>query len=262
MTKKTILFFSLFALICLTASANDNGRMLWGSINSTSNASAGSYKSYNNIILLSWRMLPGDNTLTAFDLYRSTDGGAEVKLNSTPITGRTNWQDKTADRTKTNTYRLTLSGQSETIGQYTMPAAQASSGLPYVQIDLKDTKDVCALDTIWYEANDASVGDLDGDGKIDYREDGKHYIGQGPEFFSVVDGLTGRELARADYITRGKSEDWGDGDDKPQSRPCCRIRWWQAHMAPPAPLHAAERRCPMAAYQRKRIDLLIPKTLY
>ena len=164
MMKKAILLFGLFALVCLSALANGNERMLWGSINSVGNASASAYKSYNNTILLSWRWLPGDNALTAFDLYRSTDGGAEVKLNTTPIKGRTNWQDKTADRAKTNTYRLTLSGRTETIGTYTMTAAQATAGQPYVQIDLKDTKDVCALDTIWYEANDASVGDLDGDG--------------------------------------------------------------------------------------------------
>lgn len=309
---KRIILTVLLAIGILTGvkAANENERMLWGSINGKSDASASAYKSYNNIILLSWRMLPGDNSQTVFDLYRSADGGAEVKLNSAPITGKSNWQDKTADRTKTNAYRLTLSGSSETVGQYTMPAAQASAGLPYIQIDLKGTKDVCALDTIWYEANDVSVGDLDGDGvheivvkrllthgkdgkvyegtaaiesprhvlhtvlyeaykldgtflwricsgpnimlgnsssfaiadfdgdgkcemaiktgegtvfgdgrqigdtdgdgKTDYREDGKHYIGQGPEFFSVVEGTTGRELARANYITRGASEDWGD----------------------------------------------------
>ena len=290
--------------------ANDNERMLWGSINARNDASASDYKSFNNIILLSWRKLPGDPAKTGFDLYRSVDGGAEKKLNDSPIEGKTNWQDKTADRSKTNTYRLTISGTNRTIGRYTMPAAQASAGEPYIQIDLKDTKDVCTLDNVWYEANDVSVGDLDGDGMTDivvkrlltqdidgtvvegtaatespkevrhtvlyeayrldgtflwricsgpnimlgnsssfaiadfdgdgrcemaiktgegtvfgdgqeigdtdgdgmtdYREDGKHYIGLGPEFFSIVDGLTGGELARADYITRGRSEEWGD----------------------------------------------------
>ena len=289
-----------------------NERMLWGSINSHADASAKTLRAYNDQILLSWRMLPGDNAETGFDLYRSANGSDEVLLNSEAITGRTNWQDKTANRQVTNTYRLTLHGSDETIGRYTMPAAQAQAGWPYIEIALKDTKDVCALDTIWYEANDASVGDLDGDGtpeivvkrllthgaadrsivyegtaatesphhvrhtvlyeayrldgtflwricsgpnimlgnsssfaiadfdgdgraemaiktgegtvfgdgqeigdtdgdgKTDYRENGKHYIGQGPEFFSVVDGETGRELARANYIARGKSEDWGD----------------------------------------------------
>lgn len=59
------------------------------------------------------------------------------------------------------------------------------------------------------------IGDTDGDGITDYRimdptlrTYGK--ILSGPEFFSVVDGETGAELARGPWIERGKSEDWGD----------------------------------------------------
>ena len=54
------------------------------------------------------------------------------------------------------------------------------------------------------------IGDTNGDGKTDYRVDGANYIHGGPEFLSVVDGVTGRELARTDYIALGKSTDWGD----------------------------------------------------
>ena len=56
------------------------------------------------------------------------------------------------------------------------------------------------------------IPDTDGDGKTDYRDvwPSGHYTGDGPkgyggpEFFSVCDGLTGRELARANFICRGK----------------------------------------------------------
>ena len=56
------------------------------------------------------------------------------------------------------------------------------------------------------------IADTDGDNKTDYRDiwPAGHYIGDGPkgyggpEFFSVVDGKTGKELARANYIARGK----------------------------------------------------------
>ncbi len=32
----------------------------------------------------------------------------------------------------------------------------------------------------------------------------------GPEFLSVIEGATGKELARTNYISLGTSEDWGD----------------------------------------------------
>lgn len=56
------------------------------------------------------------------------------------------------------------------------------------------------------------IPDTDGDGIVDYRSiwPAGHYIGDGPkgyggpEFFSVIDGKTGKELARANFICRGK----------------------------------------------------------
>lgn len=54
------------------------------------------------------------------------------------------------------------------------------------------------------------IGDVDGDGKTDYRVPGQNYIPGGPEFLSVIDGVTGKELARTNYIERGTSQDWGD----------------------------------------------------
>ena len=209
--KKLTTLLTLLLFMGAAQAQQSGERALWGSINGRSNATANTYAAYNNYILLSWRMLPGDDENTAFDIYRSADGGTEMLLTYSGVKGKTCYQDKTANRQKTNTYRLTPRGQKNvTLATYTMTADQASQGLPYVEIPLKDTKDVCDRDTIWYEANDVSVGDLDGDGKTDYRKDDKHYIEAGPEFFSIVDGLTGRELARADYIARGTSEEWGD----------------------------------------------------
>jgi len=56
------------------------------------------------------------------------------------------------------------------------------------------------------------IPDTDGDNKTDYRDvwPAGHYTGDGakgyggPEFFSVCDGRTGKELARANFICRGK----------------------------------------------------------
>lgn len=59
----------------------------------------------------------------------------------------------------------------------------------------------------------ARIGDTDGDGKTDYNSHDAadmYQVLDGPEFVSVLAGTTGRELARADFITRGRSTDWGD----------------------------------------------------
>lgn len=66
------------------------------------------------------------------------------------------------------------------------------------------------------------IGDVDGDGVTYYvntnpesRTFGK--ILDGPEFLSIIDGATGAEMARTDYIPRGDkllwSGYWGDGYD-------------------------------------------------
>ncbi|MCC8088720.1 MAG: hypothetical protein LIO79_05595 [Rikenellaceae bacterium] len=59
------------------------------------------------------------------------------------------------------------------------------------------------------------IGDVNGDGITFYQEEADGRLLSGPEFFSVLDGLTGAELARADYIERGPKEEWAAtwGDD-------------------------------------------------
>ena len=299
----------------LTKAHAQNQRALWGSINGTKNASLGDYQQHTGKVLISWRMLPGDNAETAFDLYRRPgNSSTETKIASN-IQGSTNWQDTTADKTQDNHYRLTYAGETATLATYTLPAAQARAGLPYLSIPLQGTTDVSIYSDIVYQANDCSVGDLDGDGEMEivvkrllttlnsdgtvisdgtgagdsdrrarhtviwdaYKLDGTllwrvksgpniilgnssnfavvdldgdgrcefvtktgegtvfgdgmeigdtdndgmtdyrdrwptHYTGDsdkgygGPEFFSVVDGATGRELARANFIARGPED--------------------------------------------------------
>ncbi|MDS0524251.1 rhamnogalacturonan lyase [Clostridium sp. SHJSY1] len=63
-----------------------------------------------------------------------------------------------------------------------------------------------------------AIGDTDNDGKTDYRDSfvyntKRQYITQGPEFLSVFEGTTGKELARTDYIARGELKQWGGNTD-------------------------------------------------
>ena len=139
-------------------------RALWASINGKKDASLGDYQQHTGKVLVSWRMLPGDNADTSFDLYRAIGTGAEKKI-ATNIRNRTCFQDGSASKTSDNHYRLTYAGSDETLSAFTLTKAQVSGGLPYISIPLADTKDVYAnTGKIVYTANDVSVGDLDGDG--------------------------------------------------------------------------------------------------
>lgn len=246
----------------------------------------------NRKVLISWRILPGDPSDIAFDLWRISGNGEPIKINSTPISGRTNYQDNTADISVTNTYLLKFSGQAETIGQYIFTPENASK--PYLSIPINNSE--LSDPSLVYIVRDAAVGDLDGDGILDmvirrdvdprdigttwngyqkgstilqgYKFDGTYLwtvdlgininqgehttpfivydfnndgraevavrtseltkfgngtiiqgndyrsadgrVNEGPEYLSIIDGITGTELARTDYIARGNLSDWGD----------------------------------------------------
>lgn len=302
--KRLAAALSLTMSLAASYAQGTGDRALWGSVCNTSNATTNYYKGTLGKVLVSWRMLPGDCADTAFDLYRLTAGG-ETKLNKTPLAA-TNFTDTSAPASGELSYRLTYADSDETLAAYTMSAEQRNAKVPYISIPLQPTDGVCSIAGMEYQANDVSVGDLDGDGvmdivvkrllahdgndgtgsgesplevrhtvlyeayrldgtmlwrvcsgpniilgnsssfavadfdgdgcaemaiktgegtvfgdgaeigdtdgdgRTDYRTKGANYIGSGPEFFSVIDGRTGRELARADFINRGRSEDWGD----------------------------------------------------
>jgi rhamnogalacturonan endolyase len=324
MKKLTLTFISalLSGSFVMAQTNNPDDRALWASINGASNASLADYQQHTNKVLVSWRMLPGDDAETGFDLYRRYGTGTERKI-ATNITNRTCYQDATVGKAADITYRLTYADSPDTLATYVLTKAQVSAGLPYISIPLADTKDVYEnTSKIVYTANDVSVGDLDGDGqfeivvkrlqsvldesgnivsdgsgasysqqdclwaviwdaykldgtllwrikggpgvilgnsssfavadfdgdgcaemairtcegtvfgdgteipdtngdgKIDYRTWGNltssnpgyldHYNSAGPEFLSIIDGRTGRELARDNYINRETSQSWGD----------------------------------------------------
>lgn len=64
-------------------------------------------------------------------------------------------------------------------------------------------------------ADGAKIDDVNKDGVIDYRDQTTGRVLSGPDFLSLVDGSTGTEIARADYIPRGDRSTWTTywGDD-------------------------------------------------
>ncbi len=67
-----------------------------------------------------------------------------------------------------------------------------------------------------------TIGDVNEDGITDYRDPSTGRVLDGPEFLSILDGTTGQELARTEYISRGDKADWidywGDNSGNRQDR--------------------------------------------
>ncbi|WP_338783086.1 hypothetical protein [Streptomyces sp. DG1A-41] len=119
-------------------------------------------RSSSTQVLVSWRLLGLDPEGIGFNVYRSTAGGAYVKLNSGVLTGGTNYTDSTADLTRSNSYRVApvVGGREQAPSDaFTLSAGHAVE--PVVRVPLRPGG---AVKFVW-------VGDLDGDGEYDYVVD-------------------------------------------------------------------------------------------
>jgi len=107
-------------------------------------------------MLVSWRLLADEAPDLGFDVYR--DGR---RLNAAPITRSTNFVDR--DGSATGVYTVRVAG--ETSGGATVEPLAAG----YLSIPLQRPAPGVNPDgqTFTYSANDAAVGDLDGDGRYE-----------------------------------------------------------------------------------------------
>lgn len=81
MKFKLSLLAVLLIRFVFTAEADGTlDRALWGSLCGRTDATSKNYAQTINKLLLSWRMLPGDDADTSFDIYRRYNDGAEKKL--------------------------------------------------------------------------------------------------------------------------------------------------------------------------------------
>ena len=112
----------------------------------------------------SWRMTLEDAAGLQFDLYRSSNGGAEVKLNKEPIDRTSDFLDRTVDYTVDN--RWTLKATTGEVATWTRLKGEERN--PYLSIPICKPEDgELAGEPFTYTANDCSVGDLDGDGEYE-----------------------------------------------------------------------------------------------
>jgi uncharacterized protein YjdB len=111
-------------------------------------------------VYVGWRMLGTDEPSIAFNLYR--DG---VKVNAAPLVNSTNYLDETGQADSVYEIRPVLNGAELAARSETTSVWNAQ----YRDIPISKPADGVTPDggTYTYRANDASVGDLDGDGQYE-----------------------------------------------------------------------------------------------
>ncbi len=111
-------------------------------------------------VFVSWRLLGTDPEATTFYLFRKTGNLVPVRLNAKPLADVTHFVDEKVDLTKPVSYyvRPVINGRlREASKPFTLPANPPVR--PYLSIPLQTPSG--------YTPNDASVGDLDGDGEYE-----------------------------------------------------------------------------------------------
>ena len=121
-------------------------------------------------VFISWRLLGTEPDKTAFNIYRKSASGQPVKLNTAPLSAGTHYIDSSVDFSKVNTWLVkpVVNGAALTTGsgEYTLPAQAAIR--QYLSIPLQQpAAGETMAQSYTYSANDASVGDLDGDGEYE-----------------------------------------------------------------------------------------------
>ncbi|HEX5447557.1 MAG TPA: rhamnogalacturonan lyase [Pirellulales bacterium] len=111
-------------------------------------------------VFVSWRMLATDPDKIAFNVYRAAGKGEAVKLNEQPVGGATCFTDRNADLAQSNSYfvRAVVDGGEQQPSRATLLPANPPQRA-WLSIPLETPEG--------YTPNDASVGDLDGDGEYE-----------------------------------------------------------------------------------------------
>ncbi|MGC4853801.1 cellulose binding domain-containing protein [Micromonospora sp. DT4] len=106
--------------------------------------------------LVSWRLLGTETSGVSFNLYRGS-----TRVNASPITGATTYLDSGAAAGSTYTVRAVVGGAEQAASA---PALQFANGYLDVPLQVPAGGTTPSGESYTYSANDASVGDLNGDG--------------------------------------------------------------------------------------------------
>jgi rhamnogalacturonan endolyase len=122
-------------------------------------------------VYVGWRLFGTDTAGSAFNLYRSSNGGAAQLLNGTPIASSTNFVDNSAPTSQSNAYfvRPVVNGVEQAASaSFTLPANAPTQQYLSIPLQIPPGGTTPSGESYTYAANDLSVGDLDGDGELDY----------------------------------------------------------------------------------------------
>ncbi|MDX2548727.1 MULTISPECIES: rhamnogalacturonan lyase [unclassified Streptomyces] len=171
--------------------------------------------------LVSWRWLATDPNDVAFNVYRGA-----TRLNSSPLTTSTNYLDAGAPDSADYTVRAVVNGVEQAPSEH---ALQFRTGYKDVPISPPPGGTSPGNSPYTYEANDASVGDLDGDGTLDIvlkwqPTNAKDNSQSGYTGNTIVDGIKldgtrlwrvdlGRNIRSGAHYTQFQVYDY-DGDGK------------------------------------------------
>jgi len=118
-------------------------------------------------VYLSWRLLGTDPEDIRFEVFRSTDGGPDIRVNRTSIRTSTNFVDDSADLTRTNTYTV----KARTAEVWLKPSAPVSVAANAPQFAEQAHRRIPLAPLPNHSVHLAWVGDLDGDGEFDFVVD-------------------------------------------------------------------------------------------
>ncbi|HSI09262.1 MAG: rhamnogalacturonan lyase [Rariglobus sp.] len=127
-------------------------------------------KQFDDTAVVSWRLLGTDPTGTSFNLYRVAGTVGPVKLNSAPLAGPTFFSDEHLPAGPVSYFVRPVWRGKEFDPSASFSLAADAPVRPYLEIPLQVPPGgtTPSGEAYTYSANDGSIGDVDGDGVLEF----------------------------------------------------------------------------------------------